>query len=111
MDDLKQLSALTALNHMMSKGHFDICTIDSVGKLLGVDPRGEAYDILRPLHCIDWAQMPEQLKEAVPSLIQRCLGVAPVFKFSNLRQRVIDVPEAAPSSSSARFLRLMGVKG
>jgi hypothetical protein len=111
MDDLKQLSAITALNHMMSKGHFSLCAIDSVAKLLNVDPHGEAYDILRPLHCIDWAEMPEQLRDAVPSLIQRCLGVAPAFKFSTLKQRTIEVSPAPQSKTAGVLLRLMGGRG
>lgn len=52
MASLKELAAMTALNEMMRKGHFSICTIDTVSKMLDVDPRGEAYDLLRTLHCM-----------------------------------------------------------
>lgn len=102
-ENLKQLSALTALNSMMKKGHFDICCIRDVAQLLGVDPKGDAYTLLHPLHCIDFAEMPRELREAIPRLIQECLGVAPTFQFVpgdlTLRRtvRIVDVePDPAP---------------
>ena len=98
MDDLKQQIALTALNSMMAGNYFTISTIDSVGKLLEVNPGDSpAYTMLRPLHCIDWNKMPPEVREAVPALIQECLGVAPVFKFKTLEPMVIEVnPEKKP---------------
>jgi hypothetical protein len=81
--DLKQLSAVTALNSMFKKGHFDICCIRNVGELLGVDPKfaGEAYKILQPLHCINFSDMPSELRDAIPSLIRECLQQEPTFQF------------------------------
>lgn len=106
-EDLKQMSALTALNNMMSKGHFNICCINSVGELLGIDPRRtDAYKILHPLHCVDWGKMPATLRDAVPGLIQECLGVAPSFQFKTLRPEVIEFTESKPQRPS--FLRLLG---
>lgn len=104
MSDLKQLAAMTSLNDMMSKSHFNICTIDSVAKLMQINPGGEAYDTLRPLHCIHWDRMPAELREAVPDLIRQCLGVAPTYQFKTLAQEVIDVTPAR------RLLRLFGSK-
>ncbi len=93
--DLKTLSALTALNHMMEKGWFDICTIDSVATMLGRNPKGEAYDTLRPLHCVHFEKMPRELRDAIPGLIQQCLGVEPIFKFTTLDQLTIDIGPGA----------------
>jgi hypothetical protein len=110
-DDLKQLSALTSLNHMMRGGHFSICTIDSVAELLGIEVRGsEAYKVLRPLHCIDWNKMPPALKDAVPGLINECLGIAPAFQFTNVQQgQIVDLtPGATPAKRSV--LQLLGLK-
>jgi hypothetical protein len=107
MADLKHLSALTALNAMMAKGYFDICTVDSVAELLGVSVRGsDAYKTLRPLHCVHWPQMPQELREAVPGLIQECLGVEPAFQFKTLQPGVIEVRPAEPRRGS--LLRLLG---
>jgi hypothetical protein len=101
--DIKTLSALTALNNMMERGHFNVCTIDSVAHLLGVNPKGEAYDTLRPLHCVDFAKMPCELREAIPGLIQQCLGVAPIFKFTTLDPALIELNPVARG-----FLKLIG---
>ena len=77
---LAHLSVLTALNKMMSSSHFDICTVDSAAKALGTIPCGQAYKILRPLHCVHWQDMPRELRDAVPKLIERCLQV-PAYQF------------------------------
>ncbi len=72
--DVKALAALTALNEMFAGSHFSICTIDTVAKMLGVQPEQEAHDTLRALHCINWNKMPRQLRDQVPALIQQALG-------------------------------------
>lgn len=106
MENLKQASALTALNEMMAKSYFCICTIDKVATLLGVNPKGEAYNILSPLHCIDFAKMPDELRHAIPGLIEQCLGVAPAYRFSTLeRGRIVEVN---PSPSKSGLMRLLG---
>jgi hypothetical protein len=105
-EDLKQLSALTALNNMMAGSHFSICTVDRVAEMMGKPLRGsEAYSILQPLHCIDWAKMPPQLREAVPGLIAECLGIEPSFQFKTLEQPVIEV---TPTPERRGFLQLLG---
>lgn len=107
-DDLKELSALTALNDMMEKGRFDICCIRDVGKLLGRDSEGhESFAILRPLHMVAFSKMPPKLREAVPSLVQDCLGVSPSYRFTTLQPQIIDV---TPEQPKGGFLRLLGVK-
>jgi hypothetical protein len=106
VSDLKQQIALTALNEMMSGNHFNICTIDRVGSMLGVNPKGDAYSMLSPLHCIDWAKMPPEVREAVPSLIQECLGVSPVFKFKTLEPLVIEV---SPAPKKPGVLQRLGL--
>ena len=106
MSDLKQQIALTSLNNMMDKGYFDICTVDSVAELLGVNAKGDAYSMLRPLHCVHWDKMPPEVREAVPGLIQECLGVAPVFKFKTLEALVIDV---GPAPKKASVLQRLGL--
>ncbi len=73
-DETKSLAAITALNHMFAGRHFDICTIDSIAKMLGVQPDKDAYNTLRPLHCINWVDMPTDLRKAVPGLVQQCIA-------------------------------------
>jgi hypothetical protein len=82
MDDIKQLAAITALNKMMSEGHFSICTIDTITKMLGITPEPEAYAVLRTLHCIDYTAMPRDLYARLPDLIQAALSGHQVFQFA-----------------------------
>lgn len=108
-EDLKELSALTALNNMMQGGHFNICCVDSVGKLLGVKPDDhESYAILRPLHCVDFAKMPQPLRDAIPSLVQDCLGVSPTYQFKSIKPG--DVIEVSVPQQRGALLRLFGGK-
>lgn len=79
-NQLAHLSVLTALNRMMAGRYFDICTVDAAIKTLGTVPDGRAYNILRPLHCTHWSDMPAELRAAVPKLIERCLDV-PSYQF------------------------------
>ena len=77
---LAQLSVLTALNKMMRDSHFDICVVDAAVKALGAQPEGRAYQILRTVHCVQWGDMPQELRDAVPKLIERCINV-PAYQF------------------------------
>ena len=58
---------------MLSKGYFDICTIDSVAKVLDVNPHCEEYDILRTLHCVHYDKMSRMVWDSIPELIMACL--------------------------------------
>jgi len=82
VDDIKQMAALTALNDMMAKGYVNICTIDSVAKMLGVLAKGADYDVLHTLHCVNFDRMPKDLLDRVPALVQACLSGDRVFQFS-----------------------------
>lgn len=107
--DLKELAALTALNNMMQKGHFDICCVRNVGELLGVDPKEHpSFAILQTLHCVDYAKMPPPLREAIPSLVQDCLGVSPTFQFTSVKPgQIVDL---TPKQERGPLLRLFGGK-
>jgi hypothetical protein len=82
VDDLKQVVAITALNKMMASGHFDICAIRTIAEMLGVDPKGDAYRTLAPLHCVNFSDMPQELRQMIPALIKQCLGVEPIHRFA-----------------------------
>lgn len=93
MQALKELAVITALNDMMKKGRFDICCIREVSVLLGVSPHGsEEYKILSPLHMIYFAEMPLALRDAIPGMVEKMLGVAPTYRFKTPEvAKVIDV--------------------
>lgn len=112
MDDLKEMTAVVALNSMMDKGYFDICTIDKVAKLLNVPvAKSESYLLLSTLHCVDFGKMPPALRESIPSMIQECLGIKPTYQFKSAKiGQVIELvpPTAEPKQNS--FLRLFNKK-
>jgi len=103
-DQLTHLSVLTALNRMMRGSHFSICTVDDAAKALGATPDGRAYAMLRTLHCVNWIDMPEELREAVPRLIERCISV-PAYQF----QITAVAPEQATRAKAAT-LKLLAVR-
>lgn len=105
MDDLKQLAAMTALNKMLASHYFDITTIDRIGDMLSINPRGEAYTVLRTIHCVHYDEMPKPLRDAIPDLIRQCLGVETIYRFETLQQQVIDV---TPAPKRGGFMRLLG---
>lgn len=92
--EMKEQAAIVALNEMLKNASFSICTLDSVAELLGVSCRGsEAYNILRTLHCINFAAMPIELRNEIPALIRQCLGRGPEFQFTSLEKEVITVSQ------------------
>ena len=110
-DDLKQLSAITSLNNMFEKGWFSICAIDTIAKMLEIDPKCESYTILSTLHCVHFNKMPTILRDQIPNLIKDCLGVQPFFQFTkeDLYQSNAIVDTVTPPKSGG-FLRLIGMK-
>ncbi|MEJ5030087.1 hypothetical protein [Comamonas sp. MYb69] len=103
MQHLKELAAMTAVNEQLRKGHWSICCIDSAAQLLDVSARGEAYDILRALHCVDYNKMPSELRASIPDLIKQCLGIEPVYQFQSMQKEVIDI------SPARRMLKAIGL--
>jgi hypothetical protein len=84
--------AMTSLNDMMGKGYMSICTIDTIAKMIGVTPEGlPAYKMLRPLHCVNFSNMPPELVKKIPELIMECLGVEPIYQFSLPRREPVTV--------------------
>ncbi|MHB8123124.1 MAG: hypothetical protein ACYDG4_13320 [Desulfuromonadaceae bacterium] len=81
-ENLNQAIALTALNDMFKRGSFSICCIDKVAAVLMINPKGRAYDLLSSLHCINFRDMPSEVRKAVPELIKECLGVDVIYQFA-----------------------------
>lgn len=81
MTDLTKISVQVALKKMVSQGYFDICTIDGILKLTGSLPHSETYNQLRLIHCVHYKEMPNELLEAIPDMISRCVN-SPKFDFT-----------------------------
>jgi hypothetical protein len=54
---------------MLKNKHFSICTVDNVCKVIGARPAGAAYDMLRALHCVEFANMPHRARDEIPALL------------------------------------------
>lgn len=97
---LSHLSAITALNEMLRKGTFYISTITEVAETIGASPDTAAMRILRPLHCMKIGDMPQELRDSLPRLIERCLSV-PAYQF-----QITDAGPMAGAVERANILRL-----
>lgn len=82
---IQEAIAMTALNNLFKKGHFDICTIDAVAKVLGVHPTRHEYVMLHALHCIDYKDMPKEVYEALPAMVKTCLSMNDIYEFDHVR--------------------------
>ena len=100
---LQDMVVMTALNKMFKQGHFSICTIDEVAKVLKVYPSGEEYSLLRVLHCVDYKDMPRELYNALPGMICKCLSLTQIYEFEHLKEKKVVVKV----SPMRRFLGLV----
>lgn len=89
MDRLQELAAMAALNKMFKDGHFSICTIRNIAEMTKVSLGGRAYEILCTLHCVDYANMGRELREALPGLVRECLSLSPIYEFEHLKQQKV----------------------
>lgn len=80
MKMLRVQAAEVGLNKMFKERHFSICAVDEACKALGAELSPEAYAILRPLHCVDWDQIPDSLKAEIPQLIKHSLQRSMVIR-------------------------------
>ncbi len=69
LTEIEQLAVATALAKMLGEGFFSICTIDQIVKITGAIPDQRAYHTLRLLHCVNYADMPVQIRDQLGALI------------------------------------------
>lgn len=105
--DLKMLAALTSLNDMMAKGYLNICTINTIAEMLGINPKGDAHRTLHPLHCVNFEKMPAQLRQAIPGLIRECLSIEPTYQFPSPVAKA--EPEPVATAQPEKRGQLMGL--
>ena len=78
-----------SLRKMLSKGYFDICTIDAILKLGEIPRGGRDYDRLRTLHCIHYAEMSEEVRSLMVNLIGRVLSMPSLDTNSLFKQEAV----------------------
>lgn len=65
---------VTALKKLFSGKSFSICEVDTIGEILGANPRQHRnYPLLRALHCINYAEMTDEVRQALPAKVMECL--------------------------------------
>lgn len=72
-------AAVRASLRAMFKGrHFNICTVNDCLKALGIVAAAHELDALRPLHCIDWADMGPALQQATLDRVLALFEIEPL---------------------------------
>lgn len=74
LPELKKMVVQTAMKKLFDEKYFSICTVRKIAELIGAPKRGAAWSMLETLHCIDYADMPDELRESIPYLINECLA-------------------------------------
>jgi hypothetical protein len=81
MENLTEFQAQAAgiaLHNLLYKGHFSICDLDKIAKLIGKEVGGKDYEALSAMHCVNWADMPEHLRQQAREKIVELLGLPPL---------------------------------
>ena len=73
-EELKQQAIQSALRKMFNNKYFDVCTFDKCVTLAGVLVPTEIKNFLEPLHCVNFSDMPKELRGAVIEAITLTLG-------------------------------------
>lgn len=74
MSDLKILAAKAAIAKMIKRQCIYISDIDQVRSMLGLPKgSGEAYEILKTIHCVNFDEMDPELHRALPRLLNAAL--------------------------------------
>jgi hypothetical protein len=80
--------AVTAVTKMMKGSYFSVCTVDAVCNVIGAARSGPAYNMLHALHCVEFGDMPNEVRESIPALLREVFGqpafddpaIADIFK-------------------------------
>lgn len=62
------------LKKLFKEKHFSICDLETLIKAANVVPNHDLMRLLRPLHCVDWADIPRDLREDICEQIINMLG-------------------------------------
>jgi len=65
MTEIEKMVITTALRKMFTGNHFSICTVDHCLKIAGAIAPKADYNALSALHCIEWSEMPPELRDYV----------------------------------------------
>ena len=74
LERLRGLVVAVSLKKMFEGSHFSICTVQDCLKAVKIIADGDTMEILQPLHCVDWAKMPPELRNEVFHRIMKMFG-------------------------------------
>lgn len=94
LTDFQLKAANTKLQAMFASGFFDICVIDNIGNLVGVNPKmaGKDYQALYVLHCVHWTQMDRQMIEEIRRKSFEVLGIQ--LQLEAPREIMVEIEDA-----------------
>lgn len=74
LDPFQRACAETEMEKLINGKWFDICSLDNLGKMLGINPeRHPNYKFLRGLHCVHYADMKPDVRNNIVPAIMECL--------------------------------------
>jgi hypothetical protein len=73
LPEVKRMVVLTALKKLLNNDNFYITDLRKIAELVGVPDSGPAWQLLSPLSCVKYHDMPKELRDAIPHLINECL--------------------------------------
>lgn len=68
-DAVRQQIVITALENMFKGAYFSICTVKQCADITGSIIDENTLNLLTPLHCVHWSQMPKDLRQAVYKMV------------------------------------------
>ncbi|GGC23699.1 hypothetical protein [Pseudoduganella buxea] len=104
---IKELAVIAALNNMIKGKYFRMSVIDAAAKLLERHASGDAYDVLHMIDFVYFENMPVELRDSIPGLIQDVLGTSPIFRFTSVNKGfMIDLSSYSTQTKRQPWLRL-----
>ncbi len=73
MQSTKDMVIKAAVLKLFDNNYFSICCLDTVIDLVGARKDGDAYKLLRAMHCVDYSKMPNDLRARIPLLVNEVL--------------------------------------
>ncbi len=74
LPETKKLVIRDAVNKLFNTRYFDICTVRDILDALGRSQNTTAFKLLKTLHCMNYEDMSEELRERLPKLLSEALA-------------------------------------
>lgn len=92
MDEFTRGAIAVGLKHLFSKSYFDICLFDKIANITCSRPSAEIRKPLGVLHCVDYSEMPPELRKELYRKVVEALG-SPDIPDVRITDEGVDVVE------------------